>query len=136
MENNTALRRKALKIISHLLGVKSQIDTDALHIEIPERLYFLSSAKDNGYENLVEGETIEIRTKLRHASPGVWSSVRIIISEESEDLAVIKKKLFRAGSDKITDNDRTLRLDYRLIREVLLDLVGYLGPMSLNLITK
>lgn len=131
-----ANKNKALTAAVGILELGSEVDTDELSIQIPPRLYALSSCPNNGYEDLLEGQKIIIKAKPILKEKKV--SLIIVISQEQNNTDAVLKLLKEKGSRprNLSNNDKILHLNYLLARELLFELVHYLQPFFLNLITK
>lgn len=128
--------KKIFNVIIKLLGFREGDDTEKLTITIPQLLYFLSSAPENGHEHLLENEEIIIHATPRNRMPEGLGFLKIKLSEEISNLDQLLNVIKQKDISDIRRDEKVLYADYRIIRRVLLSLVLYLEPVSLNFITK
>lgn len=124
--------------VIEVIGLCSYMDTQDLTISIPFSLYWLSSGFENGYEHVLENREIVINATSKSDGDIVRNLgfLRIVLVEDRRDILEMKEKLKVRDISLFKQDEKILYLDYRIARKILIDLISYLAPASLNLITK
>ncbi len=136
MKKDKRIKKQVFQAMKLMIGLEQGFDTEELTIEIPQKLYYLSPAPENGYEHELEGHEIIIKATPRVASPIGLRTLRIVLTEEKSNINEVIEKLICRAIEDFPQEEKVLFVDYRIIRGIVFDLITYLEPISLNLTTK
>ncbi len=121
-------------VIKKIKSLITVIEPITLDIKVPEMLFYFSEKLDNGYEKNLENKIITI--DIKGSDYRDKQSLRFRIKENFS-----KENLLKLSNDsEIPDyeyfKNLSVELNYQVARKATLDLISFIEPHSVNLITK
>lgn len=118
--------------------IKSYIPTDSidhLNINVPRGFFHWSDTFETGFEDQLEGKTVELDATITSNSGGRTWAIVMKIKNEQSNIEDILNKFSSMDHFEWNSEQEVILMDYRFIRPTLFWLLNQ-RPFSVNLITK